>query len=102
MTENRFYKKKQILFTIRSYNYKDFFYREEKKHFNNCYYEKIGKAEPIKIEDLPFDKPDNWTLVRRNNYVQKVNDFVASGSFASLRENVKYYKEENYAIMVKT
>ena len=40
--------------------------------------------------------------MRINNYVQKVTDFVASGSFASLRENVKYYKEENYALMVKT
>jgi type I restriction enzyme, S subunit len=27
---------------------------------------------------------------------------VANGSFASLRENVKTYKEENYALMVKT
>lgn len=51
---------------------------------------------------MPFDIPDNWTWVRINNYVQKVTDFVASGSFASLRENVKYYKEENYALMVKT
>ena len=30
-----------------------------------------------------------------------VTDFVASGSFASLRENVKYYKEPNYALLVK-
>ena len=26
---------------------------------DNCYYEKIGNNEPIKIEDLPFDIPDN-------------------------------------------
>ncbi len=32
----------------------------------------------------------------------QVTDFVASGSFASLRENVKYYKTENYALLVKT
>ena len=29
-------------------------------------------------------------------------DFVASGSFASLRENVKYYDEPEYAILVRT
>ena len=29
-------------------------------------------------------------------------DYVANGSFASLRKNVKTYKEPNYAIMVKT
>lgn len=27
---------------------------------------------------------------------------MASGSFASLRENVKYYKEKNFALLVKT
>ena len=74
----------------------------KKVYFHNCYYEKIGNNEPVKLEDLPFDIPDNWAWVRINNYVQKVTDFVASGSFASLRENVKYYKEENYALMVKT
>lgn len=31
-----------------------------------------------------------------------VTDFVASGSFASLRENVKYYDEPNYAVLVRT
>ena len=37
-----------------------------------------------------------------NDYVLQVTDFVASGSFATLRENVKYYKTENYALLVKT
>ena len=69
---------------------------------DNCYYEKIGNNEPVKLEDLPFDIPNNWMWIRINNYVQKVTDFVASGSFASLRENVKYYKDKNYALMVKT
>ena len=31
---------------------------------DNCYYEKIGKNEPVKLEDLPFDIPDNWTWIR--------------------------------------
>ena len=34
--------------------------------------------------------------------VKTVTDFVASGSFASLRENVKYYDSPNYAILVRT
>ena len=33
---------------------------------------------------------------------KKITDYVASGSFASLHENVKTYDTENYAIMVKT
>ena len=31
---------------------------------DNCYYEKIGKAEPVLVEDLPFDIPDNWAFMR--------------------------------------
>ena len=33
-------------------------------NYYNCYYEKIGNNEPIKLEDLPFDIPDNWTWIR--------------------------------------
>ena len=34
---------------------------------DNCYYEKIGKSETVKLDDLPFDIPDNWTWVRHNS-----------------------------------
>ena len=46
--------------------------------------------------------PNGWTLCAVNEYVEKVTDFVASGSFATIKNNVKYYKEPNYALMVKT
>ena len=69
---------------------------------DNCYYEKVGNSEPVLLEKLPFELPKGWAWCRVNNYVQQVTDFVASGSFASLRENVTYYKTENYALLVKT
>ena len=31
---------------------------------DNCYYEKIGKNAPVKLEDLPFDIPDSWAWIR--------------------------------------
>ena len=34
---------------------------------DNCYYEKIGNSAPVKLEDLPFDIPDNWTWIRLKN-----------------------------------
>ena len=37
---------------------------------DNYYYEKIGKNEPVKLEDLPFDIPDNWTWIRLINISQ--------------------------------
>ena len=66
---------------------------------------KIKKERPlpeISDDEKPFDIPESWRWVRLSDYVQKVTDYVASGSFASLRENVKIYKEPNYAILVKT
>ncbi len=36
---------------------------------DNCYYEKIGNNEPVKLEDLPFDIPDNWAWVRLNDII---------------------------------
>ena len=64
---------------------------------DNCYYE---NNEILNF--LQTKLPVGWKYVRLGQYVQKVTDYVASGSFASLNENVKYYKEPNYAILVKT
>ncbi|MCR5818238.1 MAG: restriction endonuclease subunit S, partial [Prevotella sp.] len=63
----------------------------------------IKKTEDICIDDeIPFNVPCGWGLCRIDEYVCKVTDFVASGSFASLRENVKYYSNKEYAILVRT
>lgn len=51
---------------------------------------------------MPFEIPNNWAWTRIGSYSLKVTDFVASGSFKSLRENVTYYKKPNYALMIKT
>lgn len=66
---------------------------------------KIKKEKPLPIitsEEVPFDIPENWAWIRLGDYAEKVTDQVASGSFASLRNNVKSLKEPDYAIMVKT
>lgn len=41
-------------------------------------------------------------MARLGDVCEKVTDYVASGSFAALKENVLITNEENYAIMVKT
>jgi len=66
--------------------------------------ERITRDNPHyeKMTDVPFEIPESWEWVKLGDVVKQVTDFVASGSFASLRENVKYYKEENYAILVRT
>lgn len=41
-----------------------------------------------------------WTY-KKLGEVCEVTDYVANGSFATLRENVTYYNEPNYAILVR-
>ena len=36
---------------------------------DNCYYEKVGKNEPVLLENLPFDIPDSWCWARLENAV---------------------------------
>ncbi len=55
-------------------------------HNYNCYYEKIGKNEPVKLEDLPFDIPDNWTWIRINEA------FEIRNGFTPLKSEEKYWK----------
>lgn len=52
-------------------------------------------------DDIPFTIPSNWCWVRIGE-ITETTDYIANGSFADTRENVKFYKEENYALLVKT
>lgn len=52
--------------------------------------------------EQPYKVPANWCWTQLGTYIDFATDYVANGSFASLKQNVAYYKEENYAILVKT
>ena len=70
---------------------------------DNHYYEKFEDGMEKDITDeIPYELPYSWSWQRIGTYAEKVTDEVASGSFQSIRDNVKTYKEENYALMVKT
>ena len=70
----------------------------------SSYYEKILATGEVKCidEEVPFEIPKGWEWCRLNEVATSVTDFVASGSFASLRENVKYYSTKEYALLVRT
>ena len=57
---------------------------------DNFYYEKIGNNTPVKLEDLPFDIPDNWTWIRFPNLV----NFVLGKT--PERHNPKYWNDGKY------
>lgn len=61
------------------------------------------KALPkINSEDIPFCIPENWKWARVQDVATYMTDYVANGSFATLKANTKTYKERNYALFVRT
>ena len=48
------------------------------------------------------DIPAHWQMVKINSICSTITDYVASGSFASLAENVQYLDEPDYAMLVRT
>ncbi|MGU8928343.1 restriction endonuclease subunit S [Clostridium perfringens] len=45
--------------------------------------------------------PTEWKVIKVSEYTHTVTDYVANGSFASLKNNVQYYEEPNYAVLLR-
>lgn len=45
--------------------------------------------------------PEGWRVEKLGELPLYISDYVANGSFASLRENVSLYNEENYAYFIR-
>ncbi|WP_297143357.1 restriction endonuclease subunit S, partial [uncultured Prevotella sp.] len=57
----------------------------------------------VLVPNLRFPEfQGEWEKHELNDICETITDFVAAGSFASLRENVTYYQEDNYAQLVRT
>lgn len=66
---------------------------------------KIKKEKPlpeITEEEIPFEVPENWVWCRLEGFTVLVTDYVANGSFATLKKNTKTYSEKNFAVFVRT
>ena len=74
--------------------------REKKKEILTP--EERLQAALVPDSEQPYKIPENWCWTRLGMYIDFATDYVANGSFASLKQNVVYYKDENYAILVKT
>ena len=68
----------------------------------NNYFEKLGDTVTCIDDKLPFELPDGWEWCRLELLTTLVTDYVANGSFATLKANVRTYKEKNYALFVRT
>ena len=68
---------------------------------DNCYYEKVGINEPVRLDNLPFDIPDSWCWARLKditfNHGQKVPNvnfsYIDIGSVDNVHQRLS--KDEN-------
>ena len=63
---------------------------------------KEKNLKDIKPDEIPFEIPDTWEWVRVQDVASYITDYVANGSFATLKAHTKTYKEPNYALFVRT
>ena len=45
--------------------------------------------------------PEHWDFIPVDKFSSLITDYVSNGSFASLKNNVQYLDEEDYAILVR-
>ena len=57
---------------------------------------------PIDDNEKEFDLPENWRYARVQDIASYITDYVANGSFATLKAHTKTFKEPNYALFVRT
>ncbi|MDD5777487.1 MAG: restriction endonuclease subunit S [Treponema sp.] len=73
------------------------FVGSDKRH-----YEQFADGTVKDIEDeIPFNVPKEWAWCRLG-VLSETTDYIANGSFADTKANVKFYKDKNYALLVKT
>ncbi len=75
--------------------------KNEREQFHKERNVRLQKFEPLQIKIKEFQYPKNWATVYFEDIIVYITDFQANGSFATLRKNVQYYDEENYAILVR-
>ena len=61
----------------------------------------IFKSWFVYFEPFSGVMPDNWRIGKVSDINITVIDYVANGSFASLKANVTLYKEKNYAYFIR-
>ncbi|MBO7730198.1 MAG: restriction endonuclease subunit S [Lachnospiraceae bacterium] len=63
---------------------------------------KEKRLPAVSDKEIPFEIPSSWRWVRVQDVASYITDYVANGSFATLKAHTKTYKEPNYALFVRT
>ncbi len=72
--------------------------KEQKKTYLKLLFPAKGQTNPsLRFEGFE----DDWKEVKLGEVFDIVTDYVANGSFESLRNNVKTYEKDNFAYMIR-
>lgn len=63
-------------------------------------YDKLAQSLFYEMFGDPVENEKGWDKVSVSSF-SDITDFVANGSFATIRENVQYLEEDGYAILVR-
>ena len=56
----------------------------------------------MRYKTAPFGEiPSHWQIKSIEEIAEVVTDYVANGSFASLKNNVQYLSEPDYAVLIR-
>ena len=72
--------------------------KEQKKTYLKLLFPAKGQTKPT-LRFAGFE--DEWKEVKLGEVFDIVTDYVANGSFESLRNNVKTYEKDNFAYMIR-
>ena len=72
--------------------------KEQKKTYLKLLFPAKGQTKPA-LRFAGFE--DEWKEVKLGEVFDIVTDYVANGSFESLRNNVKTYEKDNFAYMIR-
>lgn len=72
--------------------------KEQKKTYLKLLFPAKGQTKPA-LRFAGFE--DKWKEVKLGEVFDIVTDYVANGSFESLRNNVKTYEKDNFAYMIR-
>ena len=66
------------------------------------WFSSFSQSKNVSRQDSEFGEiPTDFSVIKVGNLPMLVTDYVANGSFASLKENVTLYQEANYAYFVR-
>lgn len=63
---------------------------------------KEKNSKPINEDEQLISIPEHWLYVRVQDIASYITDYVANGSFATLKKHTNVYDTPNYAIFVRT